>query len=146
MDLRFQVESSMRRMCVHLLFGGSSHCCFWRQRIARLTSPKHTSPHRSRAAAPSAKSISAKAIGRLVMPGGTLAAVQWYVAAPAMPDQPSRRKSRGQSTVTIVGGVCGVFDPAVSAEIQLQDTPALVRLRREDHHLRCFWHKLTVWY
>ena len=69
LDLRFQVESSMQRVCVHLLFG---LLLLARARIARLTSPKHTSPHKSRAAAPTAKSFSARRSAGWSCPAGPL--------------------------------------------------------------------------
>jgi hypothetical protein len=131
----------MRRVtvCVHLLFGlllvVTADCASYITEAYIATQITRSRTKRQK--------HFCKAIGWLVMPGGTLAAVQWYVAAPAMS---SRRKSRGQSTETAIGGVCGVFDPAVSAKIQLPDTPASVRVRREDDSLRCFLHKLTVWY
>ncbi len=127
--------------CVHLLFGllllATADCASYITEAYIATQITRGGTKRQK--------YFCKAIGWLVMPSGTVAAVQWYVAAPVMP---SRRKSREQSTETAIGGVCGVFDPAVSAEIRLPDTPASVprRVRREDHRLRCFWHKLTVWY
>ena len=100
----------MRRVCVYLLFRllllrlATADCASY---ITEATQITLGSTKRQK--------FFCKTIGWLVMPGGTLATVQWYVAALAMP---SRRKSQGQSTETAIGEVCGAFDPAVFADIQ----------------------------
>jgi hypothetical protein len=68
LDLRFQLNLQ----CGECVSTSSLDCCFWRERIARLTSPKHTLPHRSRAAAPSAGNSSARRSAGWPCPAGPL--------------------------------------------------------------------------
>ena len=138
LDLRFR--SNLQ--CGECVSTSSLDCCFWRERIARLTSPKHILPHRSRAAAPSARSSSARQSAGWPCPAGPLPQCNGTLLRRRCQAGGNHKGGRPRQPWVL----CAECSIPQSAEIRLADTPSSMCVRREDHRLRCFWHKLTVWY